>query len=64
MKGPHSPYYSLAESLYLAIIMEQYDGSHIALTITLYLGLYLDIIMERYEGPHTSLTIALHEDLY
>jgi hypothetical protein len=45
---------ALHRSLYLAIIMDLFEGPHTALTIALHGGLYLAILMDRYEGPHTS----------
>jgi hypothetical protein len=60
----HFLYYSLALSLYLAIIMERYEGPQIALTMALHGMPYLAIIMDRLEGQHTALTIALDKGLY
>jgi hypothetical protein len=54
----------LLRGLYLAIIMDRYDGPQSALTIALLRGLYLAIIMDRYEGHQSALTIALHRGLY
>jgi hypothetical protein len=54
---------ALHRGLYLAIIMDRYDGPKIALTIALYRGLYIANTMVRFEGPHSALSIALHRRL-
>jgi hypothetical protein len=41
----------LLGDLYLAIIMDRYEGPQTALTIVLHGDLYLAITMDRYEGP-------------
>jgi hypothetical protein len=50
---------ALHRGLYLAIIMDRYEGTHTTLTIALHRGLYLAIIMDRYEGSHTTITIVM-----
>jgi hypothetical protein len=52
---------ALHRDLYVAIIMDRYEGPLTSLTIALHRGLYLAIIMDRYDGTFTSTTIALIE---
>jgi hypothetical protein len=57
MKGPTLPFaIALHGGLYLAIVMDRYEGPHTAHTIDLHAGLYLAIIMDRSEGPHTGIS--------
>jgi hypothetical protein len=46
---------ALHRVLYLAIIMDPYEGPHTAFIIALHGGLYLATIMDRYENTHTAL---------
>jgi hypothetical protein len=55
MDWHEGPQIALACGLYLANIMEMYEGPHIALTIALIGGLYLTIIMDGHEAPQTAL---------
>jgi hypothetical protein len=54
---------ALHRGLYLAIIMDRYEGPNTTLSIALHGGLYLSVIMDRYERPHPALTIALRGGL-
>jgi hypothetical protein len=47
-RANNSLYIALHSGLYLAIIMDQYEGSLTALIIALHRGLYLAIILDRY----------------
>jgi hypothetical protein len=60
MKGrPHTALtIVLHRGIYLAIIMNRYEGPQPALTIALHGGLYLATIMDHHERPHTDITIA------
>jgi hypothetical protein len=65
MESPSLPLtITLHRGLYLAIIMDRYEGTLTTLTSALHRGLYVAIIMDRYESPLTTLTIALHRGLY
>jgi hypothetical protein len=49
----------LLRGLYLAIIMDRYEGPQSALTIALLRGLYLAIIMDRLEVPQSAAYYSL-----
>jgi hypothetical protein len=53
----------MLRGLYLAILIDRYEGPYGSLTIALHRCLYLAITMDRYEGPQSALTIALHRGL-
>jgi hypothetical protein len=47
--------------LYLAIILDQNEGTQSPLTIALHGGLYTVIIIDQKDGPQTPLNTALHK---
>jgi hypothetical protein len=52
MKGPiESVSIALIIGLYLAILMDRYEGTHSAHTIALLISLYMDIIVDQHKGP-------------
>jgi hypothetical protein len=54
----------LHRDLYIAIILERYEGPKTPLSIAFLRGLYIAIILDRYERLQTPPAIALLRSLY